>query len=62
MTIAQIMESPRRRAHLTSFPLQAGQPDCVRKMQSEVMGVEIGEFQGLAPQFEVRPRTAERPG
>jgi 5,5'-dehydrodivanillate O-demethylase oxygenase subunit len=60
LTIAQIMESPRRRAHLTSFPLQYGQPDRVRKMQSEVMGVEVGEFQGLAPQFEVRPKPAAR--
>jgi hypothetical protein len=32
----------------------------VRKMQSEVMGVEIGEFQGLAPQFELRPKPAAK--
>jgi hypothetical protein len=29
-------------------------------MQSEVMGVEVGDFQGLAPQFEVRPKPAAR--
>jgi 5,5'-dehydrodivanillate O-demethylase oxygenase subunit len=56
-TIAEIMEHPRRRTHLTSFPLQAGQPEWVRKLQSEAMGVELGEFQGLPPQFQVKPKT-----
>ena len=29
--------------------LQAGQPEHVRRLQSEAMGVEIGEFTGLPP-------------
>jgi hypothetical protein len=43
------MKEPRRKVHLTSFPLQAGQPEHVRRLQSEAMGVEIGEFTGLPP-------------
>jgi 5,5'-dehydrodivanillate O-demethylase len=49
MTTEQIMKEPRRKVHLTSFPLQAGQPEHVRRLQSEAMGVEIGEFTGLPP-------------
>ena len=49
MTTEQIMKEPRRKVHLTSFPLQAGQPKHVRRLQSEAMGVEIGEFTGLPP-------------
>lgn len=47
-TTAEIMADPRRRAFLTSFYLQAGQPDSVKKAMSEAMGVPYGDFKGLA--------------
>jgi len=34
---------------MTTYPLQACQPEHVRRLQSEAMGVEIGEFTGLSP-------------
>jgi hypothetical protein len=37
------------KVHLTSFPLQAGQPERVCRLQYKVMGLEIGEFTGLPP-------------
>ena len=48
-TTEQIMQEPRRRVHLTSFILQAGQPEAVRQQMSEAMGVNIGAFIGLPP-------------
>ena len=41
MTTEQIMKEPRRRQQLTSFILQAGQPDHVRQQMAQAMGVEI---------------------
>jgi 5,5'-dehydrodivanillate O-demethylase len=46
-TTAEIMADPRRRPHLTSFYLQAGQPEEIRREMSEALGVEYGEFQGF---------------
>jgi 5,5'-dehydrodivanillate O-demethylase len=60
MTTEQIMKEPRRKVHLTSFPLQAGQPEHVRQLQSEAMGVEIGEFTGLPP-IPAKPSTKLSP-
>jgi len=34
---------------MTTYPLQAGRPEHVCRLQSEAMGVEIGEFTGLPP-------------
>jgi hypothetical protein len=34
---------------MTVYPMQAGQPEHVRRLRSEAMGVEIGEFTGLPP-------------
>jgi 5,5'-dehydrodivanillate O-demethylase len=48
-TTEQIMQEPRRRVHLTSFILQAGQPEAVRRQMSMAMGVNVGEFTGLPP-------------
>ena len=47
MTTEQILQDPRRRVRLTSYILQAGQPDEIRREMSRVMGIEIGEFEGL---------------
>jgi 5,5'-dehydrodivanillate O-demethylase len=47
LTRAEILEHPRRRVHMTSFVLQAGQPEEVRRQMSEAMGVEVGDFKGL---------------
>jgi 5,5'-dehydrodivanillate O-demethylase oxygenase subunit len=47
MTTAEIMSDPRRRVRLTSYFLQAGQPDEVRKAMSQAMGIEVGDFEGL---------------
>jgi len=49
LTREQIMKEPRRKVHLTSYILQAGQPEEVRRQMSEAMGVTIGEFTGLPP-------------
>lgn len=47
-TTAEIMADPRRRAFLTSFYLQAGQPTFVKRAMSEAMGVDYGDFKGIA--------------
>jgi 5,5'-dehydrodivanillate O-demethylase len=47
-TTAEIMADPRRRAFLTSFYLQAGQPESVKRAMSEAMGVPYGDFRGIA--------------
>lgn len=47
-TREEIMADPRRRSFLTSFYLQAGQPEEVKRAMSEAFGVEYGEFQGIA--------------
>lgn len=47
-TTAEIMADPRRRSFLTSFYLQAGQPEAVKRALSEAMGVMYGDFQGIA--------------
>lgn len=47
-TTAEIMADPRRKSFLTSFYLQAGQPDVVKRQMSEALGVEYGDFQGVA--------------
>ncbi|MCU4119048.1 aromatic ring-hydroxylating dioxygenase subunit alpha [Variovorax sp. N23] len=47
-TTAEIMADPRRRAFLTSFYLQAGQPEWVKRAMSEAMGVDYGDFKGIA--------------
>ena len=35
--------------HMTTYSLQAGQPEHVRRLQSVAMGVEIVEFTELPP-------------
>jgi len=40
---------------MTTYPLMAGQPKHVLRLQSEAMGVEIGEFTGLPPVPAKRP-------
>lgn len=47
-TTAEIMADPRRRSFLTSFYLQAGQPDDVKQQMSEALGAEYGDFKGIA--------------
>jgi 5,5'-dehydrodivanillate O-demethylase len=47
MSTQEILKDPRRRVRLTSYILQAGQPEEVRREMSRVMGIEIGEFEGL---------------
>lgn len=47
LTTQDILNDSRRRVRLTSYILQAGQPDSVRKEMSQVMGIEVGEFEGL---------------
>ena len=47
LTTQDILNDSRRRVRLTSYILQAGQPNSVRKEMSQVMGIEIGEFEGL---------------
>jgi len=47
-TTTEIMGNPRRRAFLTSFYLQAGQPEAVKEEMSKAFGVHYGEFKGLA--------------
>jgi len=48
LTTAEILADPRRRSFLTSFYLQAGQPEAVRKAMSEAFGVPYGDFRGIA--------------
>jgi hypothetical protein len=47
LTTQDILNDARRRVRLTSYILQAGQPDSIRREMSQVMGIEIGEFEGL---------------
>jgi 5,5'-dehydrodivanillate O-demethylase len=47
LTTQDILNDPRRRVRLTSYFLQAGQPESVRKEMSQVMGIEVGDFEGL---------------
>ena len=47
LTTQDILNDSRRRVRLTSYILQAGQPESVRREMSQVMGIEIGEFEGL---------------
>jgi 5,5'-dehydrodivanillate O-demethylase len=47
-TTAEIMADPRRRAFLTSFYLQAGQPEEVKREMSEAFGIAYGDFKGIA--------------
>ena len=47
LTTEDILRDPRRRVRLTRYILQAGQPESVRREMSRVMGIEIGEFEGL---------------
>jgi 5,5'-dehydrodivanillate O-demethylase len=49
MTTEQIMKEPRRRSHLTSFILQAGQPAEVRKQMAQAMGVEVQAQDVIVP-------------
>jgi 5,5'-dehydrodivanillate O-demethylase oxygenase subunit len=46
-TTAEILADPKRRVRMTSYILQAGQPDEVRQAMSRAMGIEVGEFEGL---------------
>jgi 5,5'-dehydrodivanillate O-demethylase len=47
-TTAEILADPRRKSFLTSFYLQAGQPEEVKRQMGEAMGVTYGDFQGVA--------------
>lgn len=48
LTTAEIQADPRRRSFLTSFYLQAGQPEEVKRAMSEAFGVTYGDFRGIA--------------
>jgi 5,5'-dehydrodivanillate O-demethylase len=47
LSTQDILNDSRRRVRLTSYILQAGQPESVRREMSQVMGIEVGEFEGL---------------
>ncbi|HKP79203.1 MAG TPA: aromatic ring-hydroxylating dioxygenase subunit alpha [Phenylobacterium sp.] len=47
-TKAEILADPRKRMLSTTYPFQAGQPEHVRRAFEEAMGLEVGEFTGLA--------------
>lgn len=47
-TTEQILADPRRCSFLTSFYLQAGQPEEVKRQMSEAFGVHYGDFRGIA--------------
>ena len=47
LSTQEILNDSRRRVRLTSYILQAGQPESVRREMSQVMGIEIGDFEGL---------------
>jgi 5,5'-dehydrodivanillate O-demethylase oxygenase subunit len=57
LTTAQIMADERKRANLTSFYLQAGQPDEVKREMSEALGVDYGDFRGFTIAPGTRPAT-----
>jgi 5,5'-dehydrodivanillate O-demethylase len=46
-TIAELLADPIRKVRLTTFMLQAGQPDWVRREFEEAMGVPQEDFAGL---------------
>jgi 5,5'-dehydrodivanillate O-demethylase len=46
-TTAEIMADPRRKSFLTSFYLQAGQPEDVKRQMGEALGVDYGDFEGV---------------
>ena len=47
-TTAEILADPRKKMLFTSYPFQAGQPDEVKRQFEDAMGIEVGEFGGLA--------------
>lgn len=46
-TIDQIMTHPRLKLMYTTYIYQAGQPEAVRRQMSDVMGLEVEEFDGV---------------
>lgn len=46
-TAEQILASPRMKLFYTTYIFQAGQPEWVRKEMSDVMGIDVIEFDGI---------------
>ena len=54
-SLDEIMARPRMKLMYTTYPFQAGQPEAVRRQISEVMGLEVKEYDGILASRNTKP-------